>query len=214
MSESALQGFFESISGQIATVSVIIVLFAAILFTGKKNKTSVKGLVLSAIFVALYLVLNQITILRMPQGGSITAFSMLTITLCAYLLGVRRAVMAGICAGLIGLIFNPYVIHPLQLLLDYPLAVGALGFGGVFRKGRYSLITCYLFGIFCRFVCAFLSGLIFFGSYAPEGFSASTWSLYYNIVYIGAEGVITVLVLMLPPLRRTFQRLKAEIEKD
>lgn len=211
MSAEQLQGFFESLTGQIITVVVILILFGGILISGKKRKTDTKALVLSAIFVALYLVLNQISIFRMPQGGSITAFSMLTITACAYLLGTRRAVMAGMCAGLVGLIFNPYVIHPVQLLLDYPLAVGALGFAGLAGSKKYSLQIGYLIGVFCRYLCAVLSGIIFFGEYAPEGFNAFTWSIYYNISYIGPEAIITLIILFLPPIRRMFEHLKAEL---
>ena len=110
----SLQGFFESTFGQVITIAVIILLFILILVTGRKDKkTDIKGLVLSAIFVALYLVLNQITLFRMPQGGSITALSMLAISLCAFTLGTRRGVMAGLCAGLLSMIFNPYIIHPI-----------------------------------------------------------------------------------------------------
>ncbi|NLY71009.1 MAG: energy-coupled thiamine transporter ThiT, partial [Clostridiales bacterium] len=139
MPAELIQGFFESPMGQISTVIVIVILFALILFSNKQKKTDTKALAISAIFVALYIVLNQITIFRLPQGGSITAFSMLTITSCAYLLGTRTAIMAGMCAGLFELIFNPYVIHPLQLLLDYPLAVGALGFAGLLANRRFGL---------------------------------------------------------------------------
>ncbi|MDD2215590.1 MAG: energy-coupled thiamine transporter ThiT [Eubacteriales bacterium] len=211
MSAEQLQGFFESLTGQIITVTVIILLFGGILISGKKRKTDIKALVLSAIFVALYLVLNQIMIFRMPQGGSITAFSMLTITACAYLLGTRRAVMAGMCAGLVGLIFNPYVIHPIQLLLDYPLAVGALGLAGLAGSKKYSLQIGYLLGVLFRYLCALLSGIIFFGEYAPEGFNAFTWSIYYNISYIGPEAIITLIILFLPPIPNTFRRLRAQI---
>lgn len=211
MSSEQLQGFFESTSGQIVTVCIILALFGVILVSGKNKKADTKALVLSAIFVALYLALNQVTILRMPQGGSITAFSMLAVTVCSYLLGIRRGVMAGMCAGLVELIFNPYVIHPIQLLLDYPLAVGALGFAGLFHRGKYSLQIGYLFGAFCRFLCTFLSGMIFFGEYAPEGFNAFTWSLYYNITYIGIEAALTLAILFLPPIRKTLKRLKTQI---
>ena len=213
MSSDQLQGFFESLAGQIVTVAVILLLFLCILRSGKNKKADTKGLVLSAIFAALYIVLNQITIVQFPQGGAITLFSMLAITSCAYLLGVRRAVMAGMCAGLFSLIFNPYVIHPLQLLLDYPFArVGALGFAGLAGNKKWSLITGYLIGIFCRFLCNTLSGIIFFGAYAAAGFNAVTWSLYYNGAYIGAEGALTVVILLLPPVRHMFENLKKQIQ--
>lgn len=212
MSSEQLQSFFESTGGQVATVIVILGLFFLILVTGKKKGSDTKGLVLSAIFVALYVVLNQITLFRFPQGGSMTAFSMLAITSAGYFLGMRRAVMAGMCAGLLELIFNPYVIHPLQLLLDYPLAVGALGIAGLVKSTKGGLVGGYLAGVFSRYTCVVLSGFIFFGEYAPEGFSALTWAFYYNIIYIGAEVILTVPILFLPSIRKAFQRLKLELK--
>ena len=213
MNFTDLQGFFESTLGQFTTIGLIVLLFLLILISGKNKETDVKGLALAAVFVALYLALNQVIIFRMPQGGSITAFSMLAITLAGYILGVRRAVMAGMCAGLVSLIFNPYVIHPLQLLLDYPLAVGALGFAGLFVKGKKGLIGGFFFGAFCRFICTFLSGMIFFGQYAPEGFNAFTWSFYYNLMYVGVEALLTGAVLLLPPVNQVFMRLQSEVGK-
>lgn len=211
MSAEQIQAFFESAPGQGIAVGAVILLFLLILVSGKNKKTDTRGLVLSAVFVALYIVLNQLTLFRFPQGGSITAFSMLAITACGYLLGTRRAVMAGMCAGLLELIFNPYVIHPLQLLLDYPLAVGALGFAGLIHSGKWSIPSGYLLGVLCRYLCVVLSGILFFGAYAPEGFNAFTWSIYYNLVYIGAETLITLPILFLPPIRSTLQRLRSQL---
>ena len=208
----SLQEFFESTLGQVATVGVIVLLFGAILISGKKKKVDTRGMVLSAIFVALFVVLNEITIFRMPQGGSITAFSMFTITYCAYLLGTRRAVMAGFCAGLITLIFNPFVVHPVQLLLDYPLASAALALGGFLSTRKYGIISGYVVGVFFRYLCSFLSGVIFFGSFAPEGWNSVLWSLFYNITYIGVEMVITVALLCIPPFRRALERLKKQVD--
>jgi thiamine transporter len=207
-----LQFFFESAIGQGVTIAIIVVLFAFILISGRNKRTDTKGLVLSAIFVALYLAMIQITVFRFPQGGSLTAFSMLAITSAAYFLGTKRAVMAGMCAGLLELIFNPYVIHPIQLLLDYPLAVGALGLAGLAGNGKFGLKTGYLVGVFGRYLCVVLSGVIFFGAYAPEGFNAFTWAIYYNILYIGTEAIITMIILSLPPIKSTFQRLKRELQ--
>lgn len=210
MQMDSIQGFFESTGGQWTAILAVLVLFGLILVSGRDRKPDTQGLVLSAVFVALYVALNQLTIFRFPQGGSMTAFSMLAITACAYLLGTRRAVMAGMCAGLLELIFNPYVIHPVQLLLDYPLAVGALGLAGLLRHGRFSVPFGYLIGVLARYLCVVLSGIVFFGAYAPEGFNAVTWSVYYNIIYIGAEAVLTLPVLFLPVVRNTLARLQRQ----
>jgi thiamine transporter len=211
MSAEQLQKFFESTSGQVATLVVIVLLFIGILISGKEKKADTKVMVTSAVLVALSIALNQIILFRMPQGGSLTAFSMLPIVVCAYFFGVRRGVMAGMCVGLIVLIFNPYVVHPIQMLLDYPLAFGALGFAGLLSGRKFGLIYGYLIGLFGRYLCAVLSGIIFFGQYAPEGFNAVTWSIYYNITYLGMEGVLTVAVLCIPAVKKAVDQLKRQV---
>ncbi len=207
----SLQEFFDSIGGQITVVAVIILLFGFILYSGKGKPADTKSLAISALLVALSIILNQLVVFRMPQGGSITAFSMVPIVLCAYFFGVRKGLMAGMCVGLIDLIFNPYVIHPLQLLLDYPLAFGALALGGIFAKRRNGLVKGYIFGVVCRYICAVLSGVIFFGEYAPDDFNALTWSLWYNFTYLAVEGAVSAVLLSIPQVKNMFERLKLSL---
>ncbi len=209
-----LQDFFESPEGQIAVTGAIVVIFLLILFSGKSKKMDTRALAFSALLVGLSIILNQIILFRMPQGGSITAFSMVPIVLCAYFFGVRRGLMAGMCVGLITLIFNPYVIHPVQLLLDYPLAFGALALGGVFASKKHGLMKGYLMGVFCRYLCAVLSGIIFFGAYAPEGFDSVTWSIWYNLAYLGVEAVITAILLAIPKVRRMFESFRLKLIEE
>lgn len=213
MSYDKLQGFFESPTGQIISVAVLVILFAGVLLSGKKQKTNTKTMVVSALLVGLSIVLTRITIWSLPQGGSVSLFGMLPIVICAYFFGTRRAVMCGMCVGMIDLIFKPYVIHPIQLLLDYPLAFGAIGFAGlIFMAKKDGLIPAYLFGVLCRYICAVISGVVFFGAYAPEGFSALTWSLWYNVVYLAIEAAGTVILLLIPSVRHSLKRIKTELQ--
>lgn len=213
MSYDKLQGFFESTTGQIISVAVLVILFAGVLLSGKKQKTNTKTMVVSALLVGLSIVLTRITIWSLPQGGSVSLFGMLPIVICAYFFGTRRAVMCGMCVGMIDLIFKPYVIHPIQLLLDYPLAFGAIGFAGlIFMAKKDGLIPAYLFGVLCRYICAVISGVVFFGAYAPEGFSALTWSLWYNVLYLAIEAAGTVVLLLIPSVRYSLKRIKTELQ--
>ena len=206
-----LQSFFESTAGQASVVAVIVIILLLILRGGKEKKTDTKALTVSSLLIALSMILGQIKLFEMPQGGSVTLLSILPIVLCGYLLGTRRGVMAGICVGLLNLIFGPYVIHPMQLLLDYPVAFGALGLSGMVRESKNGLTLGYIVGISARYVCAVLSGIIFFGAYAPSGFNAVTWSLWYNLTYLAVEGAITLVIINIPPVRNAFRRLKANM---
>ena len=206
-----MQAFFESTTGKIAVIVVIAILLLLIAMGGKEKKTDVRALTISALMIALATVLGQIKVFSMPQGGSVTLFSILPIVVCGYLLGTRRGVMAGFCVGLINLIFGPYVIPPVQLLLDYPVAFGALGLSGLTSNMKNGLTKGYILGIIGRYICAVLSGVIFFGEYAPEGFNAWTWSLWYNLTYLAAEGIITLIVINIPAVKNMFNNFKAQI---
>ena len=206
-----LQGFFESTLGQIVTIGIIAILFLLILIPSKrdqKSRTDTTAVALSALLVALATGLGMLKLFEMPYGGTVTMFSMLPIVLCGYFLGTRRGVMAGMCVGLLNLIFGPYIIHPIQLLVDYPFAFGALGLAGLCRSQKNGLIKGYFVGLFGRYVCAVVSGIVFFGAYAPEGFNAVTWSLFYNFTYLAAEGALTVIIISLPPVKKVLEGLK------
>ncbi len=206
-----MQTFFESTGGKFAVIAVIALLLLFITLSGKNKKADVRALTVSALMIALATVLGEIKLFSMPQGGSVTLLSILPIVVCGYLLGTRRGVMAGFCVGLINLIFGPYVIHPVQLLLDYPIAFGALGLSGIVRDKSNGLTKGYIIGILGRYICAVMSGVIFFGEYAPEGFNAWTWSLWYNLTYLAVEGIITVIIINIPAVKSMFLRFKAQL---
>lgn len=207
MSEEILQSFFESVLGQVSTVALIFLLLVIIMrVSGKKNDISI--MVKTAIILAVTFVLNQITLFRMPQGGSITAFGMLALFLVSYLFGARQGILAGMAYGLLDLIVNPSVIHPIQIFMDYPLAFGAIGIGGLLRNQNFGIIKGYILGVFGRYIVVVLSGIIFWGMYAAEGFNAVTWSLFYNMTYMLPEAAITVAVLFIPQIRQMFDRYK------
>jgi thiamine transporter len=88
---------------------------------------------------------------------------------------------AGAVAGLLQLILGGYVVHPLQALLDYPLAFGVLGLAALTPRPLWLGLTL---GTFLRLVCHVLSGVVFFASYAPEGTNVWLYSTVYNGSYM------------------------------
>lgn len=176
-----------------------------------EKKKNVNQLVLCAMLIALATVLGMIKLLHLPYGGSITLFSMLAATLCGYFCGTTKGLLACFALGLLNFILGAQIVHPMQLILDYGLAFGLLGLSGLLRNTKHGLTTGYLLGVFGRFVCSFLSGFIFFGEYAPEGMNPVIYSFLYNITYIGVEAVLTVIILNIPIIKHTFEKLKAQL---
>lgn len=177
--------------------------------TGSKKRFHTKQLVFSAAAMALAMITSMIKLFELPMGGSVTLCSMLFICLIGYWYGIGGGLLAAIAYGFLQLITDPYIISIPQMLTDYIFAFGALGLSGVFSNRKHGLVLGYLLGIFGRFVFTFLSGMIFFGSYAADyNMTAPLYSFLYNGSYIGAEGLITVIILMLPPVSKGLLRVK------
>ena len=79
-------------------------------------------------------------------------------------------------------------------MLDYVVAYTVLGLGKTFsafiKNKTAKLITGTFVVVFLRFVCHFLSGILIWNVYAPEGQSAFLYSLIYNGSYMGIELII------------------------
>jgi thiamine transporter len=156
----------------------------------------VQALAEIGVAIALAAVLGQVRLFMMPQGGSVS-LELLPIIFVAVRRGVVPAATAGLLYGLLQLgLPGAFVYHPAQAALDYPLAFMALSVAGfVDVKGWRSLALAVFLAIAARFACHFLSGLIFFASYAPDWESPWVYSATYNLLYLVPEGVLTTVLL-------------------
>ncbi len=192
-------------------VVMLLVLLGTMFVSGTVNpekKISTKQLVFSSMAVALAIVTSFLKLVKFPMGGSITLFSMLFITLIGYWYGLRVGLTAAIAYGFLQLIIDPYIISVPQLICDYVLAFGALGLSGFFSKSRYGMLKGYVVGVLGRYFFAFLSGLIFFGSYAADwNMTPVVYSLTYNGIYLASEAALTVIVIFLPPVAKGLDRI-------
>lgn len=152
-----------------------------------------------ALMLALTIVLHQIRIFHMPQGGSVTLGAMVPLLLLSYRYGPGIGALAGFLYGLINIIQDPFIVHPVQVLFDYPLPYMAMGLAGLW-SGHLYRGTALAF--LSRFLCHVVSGVVFFASYAPEGMNPLAYSLVFNATYLIPEFVICCIILRLLPIRR------------
>lgn len=174
-----------------------------------KRLFTVRQLAFCAMSIALGTVLSFIKIFEFPWGGSITLLSMLVIALPGYFFGVGAGLITGLAYGVLQFIIDPYILFPLQVVVDYFLAFGALGLSGLFSNAKNGLIKGYITGVIGRYVFVVISGWIFFGEYAWEGWAALPYSLVYNGIYVFAEAIMTIIIIMLPPVKNAINRVKA-----
>lgn len=181
-----------------------------------KKKVTTKQIVFSAMAIALATVIATVIKLpSLPNGGSVTLFSMLLVTLVGYWYGPKVGIIAAVGYGILQFITGPYVVHPLQVVIDYPLAFGALGLSGFFSGKKNGLLKGYLAGVFGRFFFASVSGLVFYTVYVEslaENMVAIWASLVYNMTYILPEAVITVMLISLPSVKAALVKLKEMAE--
>lgn len=153
--------------------------------------------------VALAAVLGQVRLFAMPQGGSVS-LELLPIVFIAVRRGVVPALAAGVCYGFLQLALpGAVVFSPVQALLDYPLAFGALAIAGLVTVTGWGSLALAV-GLACtaRLGFHFLSGLVFFAEYAPEWEAPWLYALTYNLLYLVPEALLTTVLLM--PLLKAY----------
>ncbi|MDF2569655.1 MAG: putative proton-coupled thiamine transporter YuaJ [Sporomusa sp.] len=155
--------------------------------------------------IALAVILHAFQLYKMPQGGSVTLGSMLPILLMAVYYGPEVGVLTGFLYGIVNLIQNPYILHPIQVLFDYPLPFMALGVAGYFKD---RILVGTISGISVRFICHYISGIVFFASYAPKGMSPYLYSLIFNASYLVPECIICIILMRILPVKRIEQTVK------
>ena len=161
----------------------IAVAVAIVKSAGKGGKQiTTRQLIFSAMAMALATVTSMIKLFDAPMGGSVTLCSMLFITLIGYWYGPRVGILTGVAYGILQLVIDPYILSLPQMIVDYPLAFGALG----------------------------MSGYIFFAYYAWEGWNPAAYAAVYNLSYIGIEGAITLVLISLPPVKNALLAVKKQ----
>lgn len=206
--------YVPNMAGYVLLVIIILaLLIVGAAVSGRGKRFTAKQIAFSGVAIALGTVTSMIKLFQFPMGGAMTLFSMLFVALVGYWYGTRMGITAAVAYGLLQLILEPYIINPVQPIVDYILAFGALGLSGVFSKSKNGLVKGYILGVIGRYFFAFLSGVIFFSSSAAEygftGFFGPTlYSLVYNGIYIGAEAAITLVLLAIKPVRNAMASVK------
>lgn len=173
------EGAWDDGSVRLKTIGIVIVIIIAVALlliaaiirhknASEKKALTTKQLVFSAVAIALAVVCSMIKLFSAPMGGSVTLLSMLFVVLIAYWYGPYVGIMTGLAYGLVQFVIEPIFYTIPQMLLDYPLAFGALGLAGFFYKKKWGLQIGYIVGVFgqlrmlhsvgCHFLCFLCPG--------------------------------------------------------
>lgn len=179
-----------------------------------KKTWNVRMLAEGGMMIALATILSYIKVYEAPNGGSVTAGSMIPIILFAIRWGLTPGLGVGATYGVLQFALKPYFYHPIQFILDYPLAFGLLGLAGIAYyikdkssvKGYISVSIAIFIGILGRMLSHVLAGVIFFAEYAGDR-NPWIYSIEYNAIYLVPEFIISCIIILLiwRPLQRTIK---------
>lgn len=158
----------------------------------------------SAVCIAAATVLNMITVIRMPFGGSVTAASMLPLLLVSYRYGVKKGMLTGFVFSVISLMFDGSVLSfatsrtavAAIIFLDYIFAFSSVAFGGIFKgklsSQRTELILGTLIFSAVRYIFHVISGCTVWAGVSIPSSDGLIYSLVYNSAYMLPETAVLI----------------------
>lgn len=178
-----------------------------------------KKITICAMMVALAIVLAWLSNMlpfKWLQGGSITLASMVPIVVASIMVGTKWGMLTSVAYAVLQMLLGGISAPPVQnfvsyllvIMLDYIIAFGVLGLAGffynIFGKKDFAMPVSACIVTALRFICHFLSGIIIWGVYAPEGQSVFVYSVLYNGGYMLPEIIITTVVtaLLIPVIKK------------
>ncbi|MDE6372803.1 MAG: energy-coupled thiamine transporter ThiT, partial [Clostridia bacterium] len=199
--------YFKDAPMYISAIVLVAAIVGLTFLLGKNDnfKFDSRSVAFGAVCIAMSFALSYVRLFKLPQGGSVTLASLLPLMIFSYIFGVKKGLLIGLIYGVLQAIQDPYIIHPVQFLLDYPIAFSAIGLGGAFAKfdvfKKCPQVSILLGGILAsvlRFLSHFLSGVFAFGAYAADAEqNVYIYSLAYNsFVFVDIAIVLAVGMLL------------------
>lgn len=180
---------------------IAIIAFLTFFFDRKTDaEQNTKTLSYAGVCIALSFALSYVKFFTIgATGGSVTFASLLPLMIFAYKFGAKKGVFAGIVYGLLQFIQSPQFYQPMQFLLDYPVAFGAIGVAGIARnfgalksKPVASFVVGAVIAVTLRYIAHTISGYYVFSSWAWEGWAPLAYSMVYNLYCFADLGVLLV----------------------
>lgn len=192
------------LAGALAALGVVLLVIAR----GHIRWTA-RMLANAALCLALAFVLSYIKLFDLPQGGAVTAASLLPIVAFAYSYGLAPGLVVGVAYGLLQMIQDPWIVTPVQAILDYPLAFACIALAAVARRlpDSWGWLAGMALAAVGRFVFHTFTGVAFFAEYAEgTGMTPFVYSVSYNS-FVFVDMAICAVVMAFPQVRGALKRM-------
>lgn len=175
------------------------------------KKLSLAAMIEASFFAAFAIILDFLPSIKLSPSISISA-AMIPIFILAFRWGFKVSFIAGLLWGILQIAMgDAWIATPLQAFIEYFVAFAFIGFAGLFyrpiqhqlRNGKKKnamgwIVLAVFAGSFARYFWHFIAGVLFFGSYAPEGMSPVLFSFLANgATMIGAAVLCSILAVFL-----------------
>ncbi len=195
------------LSATIIIAATIVVVFIVLNKKTGGLKWDTRMITYGAVCIALSFILSYIRLWKMPNGGSVTAASMLPMLLYGYMAGPLWGTVAGIAYSVLQCMQDPYFLSIPQFFFDYIfpfLAISALS--GVFRTGKKPLdiYLGFTLAIVVRYACHVFAGIVFWADSAP--YNPILYSFAYNS-FVFVDAIPCYILASIPSIQKLFKRM-------
>ena len=164
-----------------------------------KNNLTLRALTEGAIFTAAAVILNMLTLYKLPQDGEV-CLGMLPVFIYCARWGFKPGLLVSFCFGLLYMILSGGAAWGWQSILgDYLVAFTVLGVAGLFRGQKNGFFTGTVVGSLTRLLVHVVVGATVWAEYMPEVFynmtMTSPWI--YSLLYNGSFMLIDMVLCLL-----------------
>ena len=163
-----------------------------------KSHNAVRALAEGAILIAVALVLGQLKPYELPQGGSIS-LEMLPMFIFITRWGLRNGLIGCFAFGVLQIFLEGAISWGwVSMLLDFIVAFGVMGLGGLFRG---KIWPASIVAAAARFIVHFISGITVYRITVPTQLFNATftdpwmYSLAYNGSYMAIDLALCLIVI-------------------
>ena len=159
------------------------------------NKETTRRISECGILMALGLALSFVKLITFPSGGSVS-LGILPLAIIAARYGFKTGFVCGLGFGVLLLSNSATIVHPIQFLLEYPLAYSTIGLAGLIKwDNGLKATTAITMANLVKLHFHVIAGVVFFAENKETIKEALVFSYGYNCGHLIPETIICAVIV-------------------